>query len=119
MPNCKYHGSYTGARCPTCVEREDRVSKTLASKAQVKMRYQKICANPPEIHPDQFGICGMTSVVYLLLKQHGSRAEELYKATFGDVLEGEGTDKFVTAAGAQVRISLRYLCRKYQRFVDE
>jgi hypothetical protein len=119
MANCKYHGSYSGARCPTCVQREEHVSKTLASKAQVKMRYQKLSANPPEINQDQFGICGMTSIVYLLLKQSGSRADELYKATFGDVLEGEGSDKFVTATGAQVRISLRYLCRKYQRFVEE
>jgi hypothetical protein len=101
------------------VEREEHALKSLASKELVKTRYELICANPSEINQDQFGICGMTSIVYLLLLQHRSRADELYKATFGDVLGADGSDKFTTATGAQVRISLRYLCRKYQRFVDE
>jgi hypothetical protein len=90
-----------------------------ADKTLVEGRYNLLKGVPENINQDLFGICGMTSIVYLLLKQNTKRLDELYLATFADILGNSGNGQFATASGQSIRISLRYLCRKYERAIDQ
>ena len=70
---------------------------------------------------DEFGICGTTSIIYMLLNQGlkgKERVDQLFIATFSEVLNLKHRVVFLTAKRQRFYISLRYLSRKFARMVD-
>ncbi len=125
MPRCRYYHVYAlrdaiRNRCPVCVAMEARAIKTFAQKRDVLARYNLLKAHPRLLNQDRFGVCGTTSIIYMLLSQ-GKRAkvDQLFMATFSDVLTPTRTVYFQTPLGYLIPISLRYLSRKFQRMIDK
>jgi hypothetical protein len=117
--HCFKHAlSYTFGRCPKCLEEEAK-GKPYAQLAVVGYRWSLLMALPCSLNQDQFGICGMSSAVYLLLKHDSTKAQELYEATFADLFVGYKGRKFTVASGhARISIPFRYLARRY-RLMEE
>jgi hypothetical protein len=117
--HCFKHAlSYSFGRCPKCLEEEVK-GNAYSKFSKVQFRWSMLCANPRLLNQDQFGICGMSSAVYLLLKHDLTRASELHKATFADLFTGYKKCKFTVASGhAQISIPFRYLARRF-RLMEE
>jgi hypothetical protein len=107
----KHNLFYRFGRCPKCLETEVK-GKTYAAQASVDGRWQALQANPTALNQDQFGICGMSSVVYLLLNYKSTRAQELFEATFADLFYNGR--QFSIAGHAPISIPFRYLARRYR-----
>lgn len=105
-------------RCPKCLENEVR-GEQYAHPTDLGQRWGSLTANPEIIDQDKFGVCGMTSAVYLLLKHDQNRAQRLYEATFADVVPAYHGRKFETAEHRRVAIKFRYLARRFQLAVEE
>jgi len=103
-----------GSRCPKCAEDQIRAQQYAASGA-LNQRWGTLCSQPALLNQDQFGICGTTSAVYLLLRHDQNRARELYEATFADLIPAHRNRTFQIALGHQpVAINFRNLARRYQ-----
>jgi hypothetical protein len=103
-----------GSRCPKCAEAEVRAQPYAASR-RLDYRWNTLCSQPERLNQDKFGVCGMTSAVYLLLKHNQNRAQELYKATFADLIPSYHGSTFEVALGhTPVAIVFRNLARRYQ-----
>jgi hypothetical protein len=113
--HCFKHAlSYSFGRCPKCLEEEVK-GNSYAKLPKVGFRWSLLLSNPCSLNQDQFGICGMSSAFYLLLKHDKTRARELYEAAFADLFVAYKKRKFATAGGhAQISIPFRYLARRYR-----
>jgi hypothetical protein len=103
--------------CPTCAARRtkrDVKDEQGKFKAAIAKRWSEILVNPAKLNQDCFGICGFSSCLYVLLKHtNRTKAIELYKATFADVIPGFVGQQFTPAEGAPQSINFEYLARKY------
>lgn len=102
---------YRFGRCPKCLETEVK-GQTYAAQSQVTGRWNTVKSQPTDLNQDQFGICGMSSAVYLLLKHKPTKAQELFEASFADLFFNGR--KFSTAGHVQISIPFRYLARRYR-----
>jgi hypothetical protein len=120
MPNfCTKHLTpFTfGGKCPKCLESEVKTQQ-YAKPTDLQGRWQDLTSTPAKLNQDQFGICGMASAVYLLLRHNKSKAQELFDATFADVVPRNGSRTFNTANHEPIDIPFRYLARRY-RLMEE
>jgi len=107
----KHNLFYRFGRCPKCLETEVK-GATYADQTRVDARWLALKANPTVLNQDQFGICGMSSVVYLLLNYNSTRAQELFEAAFADLFYNGR--QFSIAGHAPISIPFRYLARRYR-----
>src|ERR1700719_970017 len=70
---------YSQPRCPKCLAAEASL-QGYAGLPALQGRWGQLRASPDILDQDQFGVCGTTSIVYLLLWYQFARARELYKA---------------------------------------
>jgi len=113
---CHRHDWYYkfGSRCPKCAADEVK-AKPYAISRILDYRWRTLCSNPDRLNQDKFGICGMTSAVYLLLKHNKTRAQELYQATFADLIPSHHGCTFQVALGhTPIAIVFSNLARRYQ-----
>lgn len=75
-------------------------------------RYIGLRSRPRLLNQDAFGVCGMTSVVYVLFRRKPSVVDNLFSAIFVDI---KGKGKFNTATKGHHRIDLSSLARGYER----
>jgi hypothetical protein len=104
---------YTFGECPKCTKAHV-TGQAYASAASILGRWGQLGANPDLIDQDQFGVCGMTSAVYLLLHHKPDLANDLFAATFADVYPGFANHRFTTAQHQQVAIKFSDLSRRYR-----
>src|SRR5262245_52159152 len=93
---------YTFGDCPNSADAQVR-AQAYGSAAAIANRWAALQANPDQIDQDQFGVCGTTSIVYLLLRYNPARAIQLFNATFADLIPAHAGTQFTTANGQQVR----------------
>jgi hypothetical protein len=120
MPSfCLSHRKfYRYGGCPACIE-ANVLAQNYALVPQLTARWGQLTAQPDLINQDQFGVCGMTSAVYLLLQHDALKAQQLYEACFADVNPLFAGRHFTTAQNQQVRIRFRYLARGYRLMEDK
>jgi hypothetical protein len=106
-----------GDKCPKCLESEVK-AQPYAKETPLKNRWTALTAKPAELNQDQFGICGMASAVYLLLRHNQPKAQELFDATFADIIPQNNGKVFNTANHEPIEIPFRYLARRY-RLMEE
>jgi hypothetical protein len=104
---------YTFGECPKCTKAHV-TGQAHASYQSVLGRWGQLHANPDLIDQDQFGVCGMTSAVYLLLHHKPDLADDLLGATFADVFPAFANHHFTTARHQQVAIKFSDLTRRYR-----
>ncbi len=81
----------------------------------IQGRWAQLTAQPDLIDQDQFGVCGTTTCVYLLLQHDPAKALELFEATFADIDPNLAGSVFQTAVGqVQIPIKFRYLARRFR-----
>jgi hypothetical protein len=102
--------------CPKCAL-EDRF-RVQPYAQQLQGRWLALLAQPDLLDQDSFGVCGMTSAVYLLLKHNPERATQLYEATFADTVDRYRGKTFETAEHRYVEIKFMKLARKFQLRVE-
>lgn len=114
MPSfCKSHMRfYTFGGCPSCVE-ASVLGRNIAAPPQLSGRWNQLVADPDLINQDRFGVCGMTSAVHLLLRHNPHLADQLFRATFADVIPAHAGTTFTTAQHQNVAVKFRYLARRY------
>lgn len=117
MPSfCSTHKIfYRYGECPKCIESRLK-QKNYTSSAAVTGRWGQLVANPDLINQDQFGICGVTSAVYLLLRFKVNMAYDLYYGTFAELFPNDQAfkgKKFTTANHQNIKIKFRYLTRRF------
>ena len=115
MPSfCKTHFIfYRQPRCPKCLAAEASL-QGYAGIPALQGRWGQLRANPDTLNQDQFGVCGTTSIVYLLLWYQFARARELYKAALADI-DPNFTGSVFTSAGHQViAVQFKYLSSRYR-----
>lgn len=87
---------YTFGECPKCADAQVR-AYTCAQGATLTNQWAYLKGHPDEINQDRFGVCGMTSVVYLLLQHDQAKADDLFNATFADIIPAHAGTRFTTA----------------------
>jgi hypothetical protein len=115
MPSfCKTHFIfYSQPRCPKCLAAEASL-QGYAGLPALQGRWGQLRANPDILNQDKFGVCGTTSIVYLLLWYEFARARELYKAALADI-DPNFTGSAFTSAGHQViAVKFKYLSGRYR-----
>jgi hypothetical protein len=116
MPSfCKKHlVFYTFGRCPKCLQAEV-LARNYALITNIDGRWGYLRAHPESLNQDQFGICGTSSCVYLLLRHKPAKAIDLFFATFADIHPQFAGRVFTTAVGqVPVAIKFKYLARRYR-----
>lgn len=114
MPSfCKSHLQfYTFGGCPKCAT-ASVLGRNFAAPPQLAGRWNQLTANPDLIDQDQFGVCGMTSAVHLLLRHQPNVADQLFRATFADVIPAHAGTTFTTGNHQNIAVKFRYLARRY------
>jgi len=103
---------YKYGACPKCATTLVK-KETYASRTDLICRWARLTGHPELLNQDAFGICGMASVVYLLLKLDQRRFDDLFFATFADVIESFKRARFLTAGKQLIKIDFVYLSRQY------
>lgn len=101
--------------CPKCALKKLRKRVRGATDdvaGDLIRRYIELRGNPKLLDQDAFGVCGMTSVVYVLLRRKPSVVDKLFSAIFVDI---KGKGKFRTATKGHHEIDLSSLARAYER----
>jgi hypothetical protein len=65
------------------------------------------------LNQDCFGVCGMASAVYVLARDNPTKANELFEATFADLINPANPPKFATANYGNKGIKFRNIYRRY------
>jgi hypothetical protein len=103
--------------CPSCAVWDTKAAIKYEQgkyKASIAKRWSEILVNPVGLDQDCFGICGFSSCLYVLLMHtNRTKAQELYEATFADVIPAYHGKQFTPADGAPQSINFEYLARKY------
>ena len=102
---CIQHGPYIHY-CKRCLPADARTLTT---------RFQHLRASPWELNQDAFGVCGMASALYLLLKKP-NQAQKLFDATFAAVL---GHKAKFTVANRDYEIPFSYIARRYFNMLEK
>ncbi len=104
---------YSLPRCPKCLAAEASL-QGYAGLPALHGRWNQLRANPETLNQDQFGVCGTTSIVYLLLWYQFARARELYKAALADI-DPNFTGSVFTSSGHQIiAVKFKYLSGRYR-----
>jgi hypothetical protein len=79
MPSfCKTHlVFYTFGRCPKCIQTQVP-ARNDALITNIDGRWGYLRAHPESLNQDQFGICGTSSCVYLLLRHNWLEPQRLF-----------------------------------------
>lgn len=111
-------------KCPKCVENyykshfKARPGAGANWWTPLTNRIATLVGNCRGLDQDVFGICGMASAVYLLLRDDPNKAETLFDATFADFIprraRRRGGSKFNTASHGPLSITFRNLLRRYE-----
>lgn len=128
------HGDFTPSpandnRCPECFALERRGMAKFTDWNAARARLSQLKENPGLVDQDVFGICGTSAIVLGLAAFRPTILDALFAATFHEARPGAAAENpgfrllgpaALRAAGTpdRVRISLRYLARKYQRMVE-
>lgn len=119
MAKCaKHHVDFKHA-CSQCrIEEFTATAGTnLFSQKSLGKRRIELHQKPVLLNQDQFGICGMASAVYIMLRADPARFDELCDATFG-VFAGVKDATFETKKGPAV-IDLGNLAHFYKLMLDD
>jgi hypothetical protein len=65
------------------------------------------------LNQDCFGVCGMASAVYVLARDKSDRANELFDATFADLINPANPPQFATANYGNKKIKFRNIYRRF------
>ncbi|RLJ17386.1 hypothetical protein DJ031_13745 [bacterium endosymbiont of Escarpia laminata] len=104
---------YRYGRCPKCLESEVRALPD-AAKYQLIGRENALLANPWKLNQDQFGVCGLATPVYLIMRSAKDKARQLFEATFADIIPDFANTKFLTSNYGPQSVKFRYLARGYR-----
>jgi hypothetical protein len=104
--------------CPSCavwrVKSDVKKDHRVNFKTAIEWRWNRLCNDATLVQQDCFGICGFSSCLYVLLMHtNQAKANELYEATFADVIPDFNGSQFTPAEGAPQTINFEYLTRKY------
>lgn len=102
---CRQHGPYIHY-CKRCLPVSVRALLT---------RFGDLKASPWVLSQDAFGVCGMASALYLLLKKPDkAKADALFHAAFGEVIAPNAKVKAqFTVNGTDYEIPFSYIGRRY------
>lgn len=103
---CSQHGPYI-YYCKRCLPTNVR---------QLQDRFNDLLTSPWTLSQDAFGVCGMASALYFLLKRSDkSKANELFNAAFAEIIapKAKVKAKFRAANGNHYEIPFSYVGRRY------